>query len=364
MSVYKRTIVSKDGKKSFYWYVEVGLPRGKKIKRSIGKVGEMTKAVARQVEQDLKRKVKLGQWDMFQAEIPTFNEFIPEYVDYQKNIKQNRKWELSEYAVKLFAKYYGGKKLSEIAPDDIDDYKQLRLSAGKKPATVNRELAPVQNLFFLAKKKRRYFGENPVSEAGLTSVNNQKERIVSVEEEELLLANAKEPLKSMIQVALNTGLRLNAIRTLAWKYVDFNNNTIFIEATNSKNKKSHIIPMNSAVRRLFLENKLRCAGSEYVLPKAMSVVSCSISKQFKKLCRKLRIQGLRFHDLRHTAATRMVESGIAIDKVSKILGHSNIQMTMRYSHPDNSLREAVETLAKFVNSTTNIATNGGSSDSN
>jgi integrase len=161
----------------------------------------------------------------------------------------------------------------------------------------------------------------------------------------------------MIRVALNTGLRLNAIRTLAWKYVDFNTNTIFIEATNSKNKKPHVIPMNSTVRKLFLENKLRCAGSEYIFPRAMSITSSGISMQFKKLCRKLRIQGLRFHDLRHTAVTRMIESGIGIDKVSKILGHANIQMTMRYSHPDNSLREAVETLANFKNSTTNIATN-------
>ncbi|MGE5445957.1 MAG: hypothetical protein ACM3SR_15420 [Ignavibacteriales bacterium] len=87
MSVYKRTIVSKDGKKSLYWYVEVGLPGGKKIKRSIEKVGEMTKAVAREVEQDLKRKVKLGQWDMLQAEIPTFDEFISKFISYLKDIK-------------------------------------------------------------------------------------------------------------------------------------------------------------------------------------------------------------------------------------------------------------------------------------
>jgi hypothetical protein len=43
-------------------------------------VGEITKAVARQVEQELKRKVKLGQWDMIQAEIPTFDIFLPEFV--------------------------------------------------------------------------------------------------------------------------------------------------------------------------------------------------------------------------------------------------------------------------------------------
>src|ERR1700758_5195346 len=76
------------------------------------------------------------------------------------------------------------------------------------------------------------------------------------------------------------------------------------------------------------------------------------------------IQGLRFHDLRHTAATRMAESGIGIDKVSKILGHSSIQMTMRYSHPDNSLREAVEALANFRNSTTKTATNRDLEDAN
>ncbi len=119
MSVYKRTIVSKDGKKSLYWHVEVGLPNGKKLKKSIGKVGQMTKAVARQVEQDLKRKIKLGQWDMIQANIPTFNEFIPEFVSYLRDIKQNRAWAQAGAYVKDFAKFFGTRKLSEIKSADI-----------------------------------------------------------------------------------------------------------------------------------------------------------------------------------------------------------------------------------------------------
>lgn len=363
MSVYKRTIVSKDGKKSLYWYVEVSSPNGKKIKRSIGKVGEMTKAVARKVELELKHKIKLGQWDMIQANIPTFNEFISEYIDYQKNIKQNRRWELSEYAVKLFAKYYGGLMLSEITPSVIDDYKDLMLSS-KKPATVNRELAAVRNLFFFARKRRRFFGENPVSEAGLLPGNNQKERILTVDEENLLLANAKEPLKSIIKLALLTGLRRNEIRTLKWDNIDLTLNTITIDATHSKNKKLRYLPISTAVRKLLPEIKLRCGGSVYLFPKAVSVTSSCISMLFRSLCMKIHIQGLRFHDLRHTAATRMIESGIGIDKVSRILGHANIQMTMRYSHPDNSLREAVEALANFKNPTTNITTNKDLSDAN
>ena len=71
----------------------------------------------------------------------------------------------------------------------------------------------------------------------------------------------------------------------------------------------------------------------------------SLKGAFEGLCRKVGIHGLRFHDLRHTAATRMIEAGASIVAVSKILGHSDIKMTMRYSHPDNSLKEAVESLA-------------------
>jgi len=95
----------------------------------------------------------------------------------------------------------------------------MRLAEGRQPATVNRELAAVRTLFFLAKKTKRFLGENPVSEEELMQLNNHKETILGVEEENLLLANAEEHLKSMVQVALHTGLRLNAIRTLSWKCI-------------------------------------------------------------------------------------------------------------------------------------------------
>ncbi|MCZ6554921.1 MAG: site-specific integrase [Candidatus Dadabacteria bacterium] len=72
----------------------------------------------------------------------------------------------------------------------------------------------------------------------------------------------------------------------------------------------------------------------------------SIKGSYERLCKKAGISGLRFHDLRHTAATRMIEAGASIVAVSKILGHSDIKMTMRYTHPDTSLKEAVELLTK------------------
>ncbi|MGE5444969.1 MAG: tyrosine-type recombinase/integrase [Ignavibacteriales bacterium] len=346
MSVYER---------SGYWYVEAPLPNGRKLKRSVGKKGVVTKAMARQVEQDLKRKVKLGQLGMVQ-DVPAFNDFIAAFVAYVRDIKQNRAWGLTEYCLKTFGNVFGDKKLSDISSADVEDYKRIRTQHGRKPATINRELAFVRHLFNYAKRCKKFYGDNPVSVCGLLSVNNQKTRIITPEEEALLLANAEEPLRTMIEIALLTGLRFDSIRTLKWECVDLNSNTLIIEAVHSKNKRTQVMPISSGLKKILLEAKLKCRGSDYVLPGAAALPKSTISSRFDRLRRQLGIQGVRFHDLRHTAATRMIEAGVSIVAVSRILGHSSIQMTMRYAHPDNSLREAVETLANFSNITTNSAT--------
>ena len=73
-----------------------------------------------------------------------------------------------------------------------------------------------------------------------------------------------------------------------------------------------------------------------------------IKTAFYNACRRAEIKELVFHDLRHTAGTRMLESGVGIVEISEILGHSSIELTRkRYLHPNQSLRDAVEKLANF-----------------
>lgn len=71
----------------------------------------------------------------------------------------------------------------------------------------------------------------------------------------------------------------------------------------------------------------------------------TVKRSFKTSCKKAGIEKLRFHDLRHTCATRLVESGIPLHTVAKLLGHSSIRTTERYSHPEDTLRDAVDILA-------------------
>lgn len=172
----------------------------------------------------------------------------------------------------------------------------------------------------------------------------------------MLLANGGEPLKSMIRIAILTGIRLNSIRTLAWKCIDLGANTITVDAIYSKNKKTQIIPMSTNLRQLLLEAKLRCGGSEYVFPEAMDVTSSTISIRFSTLCKRLGIKDLRFHDLRHTCGTRLAEKGHGIETISKVLGHSSITMSMMYVHPKDSVKRAMEDLANFESLTTNLTT--------
>lgn len=321
--------------------------RGKTKRVAFGKKGIVTKTMAKEMLKKMEQKVKLGQYDMLDSEIPTLKEFAPEYLRHVKDVVQKRSWYRDEYGSKYFLQLFGDKTLSEITPKDVDDYKTLRLRDDAKPATVNRELQIIRHLFNLAYRWRRFFGRNPVSESGLLEVHNQVERILTFQEQKRLLDSSLPYLRAILSCALNTGMRKSEILTLKWSNVDLDNNVITLEQINTKTKTNRRIPINSFLRKLLLEQKLKSGGSEYVFLNSDGNPykrNDSIKRAYEGALMRAEIKDLRFHDLRHTVATRMIEAGASIVAVSRILGHSDIKMTMRYSHPDSSLKEAVELL--------------------
>lgn len=332
-------------------------PNGKWVHKTIGRKGIVTKTMAREILKEYERKVKKNEYDMVDAEIPTLREFEHEYIDYVRDIKKNRSWMSTVNHLKQLKRLFANTELTRITPSDIDDYKQKRLKE-VKPSTVNRELACLSHLLNYAKRKKKFFGENPVSISRLLPEHNQTERILTYEEERKLLEVSPIHFRNILKCALNTGMRKGEIISLKWTNVDLEKNIINLEHTNTKSKKSRRIPINSVLRKLFLELKLKNSGSEYVFLNSDNKPykkHDSLNGIWKRVLNKAEIEGLRFHDLRHTAATRMVEAGISIVAVNKILGHADLKTTMRYAHPDNSLVDAVESLTKvnFSNSNGN-----------
>src|SRR4029077_19052065 len=144
--------------------------------------------------------------------------------------------------------------------------------------------------------------------------------------------------------ALNTGMRRSELLSLQWSQVDFAQRSIrVLNAKTDSGRRT--IPMNLATYNVL--NDLRRDGrSELVFPspRKKGARIFDLKKGFKKVVRLGQLEGnLRFHDLRHSFATRLVQSGVDIITVQRLLGHAKISMTTRYAHsPDASRIAAVE----------------------
>ena len=322
---------------------------GEWIRKSVGRKPAMTKTMARTILNDIERKIKLGEHKLVDAIIPVLNEYAKEYVVYQRDIKQIRSHDRTKTCIEHCCVFMGHKKLSDITADDIDLYKQQRLSKGIKQNTIARELQVLRNLFNHAYKRDKFFGKNPVAESRLPTFNDKKERVLTKDEETSLLKACPDHLKNVIQIALNTGMRRGEILGLQWDWIDLDENIIILPQTHTKTNESRKVPINNTVRRILLQRKLKSGGSEFVFPSEESKSGHIdwLKRSFKTACRNAQIEGLRFHDLKHTAITRMVEAGIPRDDISKVVGTSYKLIVERYSHQKESLKKAVEILANY-----------------
>ncbi len=123
--------------------------------------------------------------------------------------------------------------------------------------------------------------------------------------------------------------------------------TILIQKTKSGRPRT--IPLNSfalGVLNRKLEEKVRSIKDLiFVSSAGTKIYPSNLRREFYKVLKKAGIENFKFHDLRHTFATRLAQKGIDIYKIAKLLGHEDIRMTQRYSHHSpESLRDGVEIL--------------------
>ncbi len=252
-----------------------------------------------------------------------------------------RSWQRDEYSIQSLKEYFGDLYMSKINAGHIEKYKTKRIGQ-VSPATCNRELACLSAIFTMAKKSK-LVESNPVTEVKKFQERKLQMQILSKEDAESLIEAASEPLRAILTIVLNTGMRRGEILNLRWADIDFDLHVISL--WNTKGGKTRKIPMNAYVEETL--NRIKRIESDYVFTsKRTGKPLCDVRKPFFEACDKAKIKGLRFHDLRHTSATWMVMAGIDLVTVSEILGHSDIKMTLRYAHPTpQNRRRAVEALA-------------------
>lgn len=256
------------------------------------------------------------------------------------------------------SKTFDGKLLGEIDPLSIERYKRSRIveKDGKRVGTVavNRELACLRKLFNFARGLRLYEGKNPLSkiESGEDAVKFLKEpkgrtRYLEPEEEEKLLEVATEPLRTIILVAIYTGLRVfSEILTLLWRDVDFRRGLVTVQAAYAKNGRSRSVPMNAEVREALSRLK-EDACAEQVFVSRKGEPFRSIRTAFETACRKAGLTDVTPHVLRHTFASRLAMAGYDLRTIQELGGWEELNMVKRYAHLSPSHKaEAVERIAR------------------
>ena len=238
--------------------------------------------------------------------------------------------------------------LTDITPSLVTAYKAKRRRQGAAPATINKEMGLLRNAFNVAIKEWEWCRDNPVQRVRMETVNNQMERWLTAKEEASLLAASPAWLQDIITFALHTGMRRGEILNLQWQDIDFGRETLVV--MKSKNKQRRTIPLNRQVFELLvLKQEHRRQDSQFVFTTANGtpISPRNLARGFQKARKKANIPNLRFHDLRHSFATRLVQAGIDLYQVQRLLGHKKPDMTQRYAHHcPESLREGVEVLAR------------------
>ena len=273
-----------------------------------------------------------------------FNELVEVYLDnYAKVLK--RSWKCDHSRLEAHMKpYFGELELGEITPLLIEKYRVKRLESDVTKSTVNREISIMKKMFNLA-IDWNMLDSNPALKVKLFSEKGTaKERILTNDEEVGLLKESPDYLKAVINTALNTGMRRGEVLNLRWKQVDFEKR--FIKVEHTKNETCRIIPINDSLYYDLLEIKKQKREGEYVFPNPETGKPyLDLRGSFKSACTRAGIQDLRFHDLRHTFASRLVEKGIDLITVKDLLGHSSVKITERYTHSfQDQKRKAVNLL--------------------
>lgn len=279
----------------------------------------------------------------------------PEYKDGVKVIGM-RSWDDSRRKLAVLCSHFGKKRIREITHDDIKAFRAIRMKGftkrgmPRKTASVHRELSLLRMVLNIA-RRQRWLQYNPFDGGQLisNSVEHKRDRVISKDEEVRLLAACDDPhrlhLRPIIICGLDTGMRSGEMFKLRWRDVDFTARRITIIAFNTKTAQARIVPMT---KRLVVELECLWRRSRQDTNALVFGVSHRIKRSWATACMIAEIKGATPHDMRHSAATRMIQMGMALAEVSRILGHALAATTYRYVNPTpDTLQRAADLLDEF-----------------
>ena len=313
------------------------------------KVGEGP--VTMQEKRDLAEKSR--QEEQKQAErkaaenIPFSDFFIETYWPISKTSKKPESYRKEiEHFNKWINPALGALPFKKISQIQVEKIKQNMQRAKRSPRTIEYVMATFRQVWNLAKETGLTVVDSPSKKVKIHRPDNERKRYLTDTEAESLLSALKEKSEQVSHislVSLDSGARFSEIARLSWGHVDIGGGIItYVDTKMAGGTKSRVVPMTSRLKDLF--NSIPRGGhSDLVFPGANGKPMVKISNTFPKVVEAMGLNvevedprmKVCFHTLRHTNASRLVQAGVGLYTVQKLLGHSISKMTERYSHLSN-----------------------------
>ena len=363
MSVRKRHF-KKDGKAVEQWFADFRFkhPDGSSERFRIDSPVN-TKRGAEQHEREVRRQLQDGTYRSEEKptdEVMTLAQFQKSFLTDSANNNKPSSLNSKEYILRLhLVPFFGSMRLDEIGPEEIETYKKEKqaeeIEPGPRPKlqsakSINNHLAVLRKLLNLAVDYKKLAHAPKVKAMRL---GEQDYDFLTFEEAQRFLAAASPEWKPLVQLTIRTGLRNGELLALKWEDIDLKAGKLIVKRTlwrglegSPKGGKRREIPL-SAQTVAMLKSYWHLKGP-YVFcdAKGQRYTAAMVEEVVPNVCKKAGLpKRLTWHDLRHTFASHLVMKGRSLIEVQQLLGHSTIQMTMRYAHLSPEVkRDAVEAL--------------------
>ncbi len=323
---------------------------GRQKQHKIGRYEDISFASAKKTAQRLRSEVVLGGDPAARKQearaVPTYAELAAQHMaDARLHQKSHATTEM--YLRRHVVPRWGTHRLTEIDPRAVSQWLAGKLAEGYAPATVEKMRVLLGRSFELgARWGVAGSDRNPTKGAPRKPLNNARERYVTADEAARLIAAAEgsrnTQLAAIVRLLLLTGMRVSELLSARWESVDLERRSLHVPT--SKTGRARYVPLATAAVDV-ITSLPRRGGSVHLFPNPRFPTKhlTTIKHAWQSAREAAGLPDLRIHDLRHSAASFMVNSGVDLFAVGKVLGHASIQSTQRYSHLANStLLAAVE----------------------
>ena len=266
-------------------------------------------------------------------------------LDVKPSTYANYEHKLSHYVLSVIGNYALNELNETVGIELLDSLKER----GLKPSTI-QVVFRITNQCINHAIRKEMLKTNPFASVKLPKVIQTKDQALTKKEQKTLekVADAEPSGQGLpVLLALHAGLRIGEASALAWQDIDFDKNLIHIKSTYQRilgvwdNKKTalvyssskttsstRLIPMSQTLKKALMKHKAQSNGPFVLSEKETPSEPRLITYHFHKLRKKAGLEHVHYHQLRHTFATRCMETNADITSLSSLMGHSSVKLTL------------------------------------